>query len=58
MRILILFLFAFHLNNPTLKCRSLAQIDSLDFTKDPIELWKRMRPQDFAGEMTIWQVIV
>jgi hypothetical protein len=25
---------------------------------NPIEVWKKMRPQDFVGAPTIWQLIV
>jgi len=25
---------------------------------NPIEIWKKMRPQDFVGAPTLWQIIV
>ena len=25
---------------------------------NPIEVWRKMRPQDFIGAPTIWQIIV
>jgi hypothetical protein len=27
-------------------------------TSNPIEIWKKMRPQDFVGAPTIWEIIV
>lgn len=49
---------------PSAKAATIAAVDiqlhDIMFSRstNPIEIWRKMRPQDFIGAPTVWQLIV
>jgi|GEM_PF-5939319 len=43
---------------PKAQAFQLHDLMSVKSEANPIEVWKKMRPQDFVGAPTLWQILV